>query len=326
MKDLRGLDDRVLPLAAARAAQWRDSLSVLVERIAAGIRGLRDLRAPDVRRLRELDERYAGSGPLAFFREVPQLGFIVIGLVFLVGAGSAVSREAARNREVQQASDPLAGPTTTLPGAEGEVSSSLGPAVGDAVSAYQAKVTAGLAQAVSTGGDRVALVSFRSYLTPGQVKDLFSGFTVQRVYLRSRPGGKDAAQLPVDVTGDLGKALVKAYSDAAHGREVAHAAYQMYVNTLTVVTKEDQSFKDLYASFAASTGREAKDYRSSCPCLYAAVVLGSPRSLAELTKKASVRAVEVAGKSQSLKGLEVLPLLPEVTGIVPVAQAPVDPP
>lgn len=326
MKDLRGLDERLVPLAAARVARWRSGLAALSHRLSARSRRRGELRAPGVRGLRQLDERYATSGPLALFREVPQLGFVVIGLVFLAGAGTAVSREAAHNRQTQQVSDPLPGSSGALPGAEGEVSSTLGPAVGDAVQAYLRKAATTVAQAASEGGDRVALVSFRSYLTPGQVKGLLGGYSVQRVYLRSRPGGKDAAQLPVNVTGDLGKALKKAYADAARGRAVAHKAYQMYVNTLTVVSKEDQAFKDLYAAFAASTEREARDYSSSCPCVYAAVVLGSPRSLAALAKKAGARAVEAASKGQSLSGLEVLPLLPEVRGVVPVAQAPVDPP
>ena len=327
-RELRDLDDRVVPVLAARVGQWRISLLAWWERLVAGLRGLNRDSAPslDVRSLRRLDERYTTSGPLGLLREIPQLGFILIGLVFLVGTGTAVSREAARNRATQEATDPLPEATSELPGQEGEVSTTLGPAVGDEVLAYQATATRSLAEARRDEGSRLALVSLRSYLTPGQVKELFTGYNVQRVYLRSRSGGKDAAQLPVNVTGDLGKALVKAYADAAHGRAVAQGSYQGYVNTLTVVTKEDQSFKDLYASFAASTGREAHDYRSSCACVYAAVVSATPQRLAELTARASVRAVQVAGKGLALQAIEVLPLLPEVTGIVPAAQAPVDPP
>jgi hypothetical protein len=319
VKDLRQLDDRFVPALAARVGVWR---------AAWAARRLKPVSTPKVRSLRQLDERFAGTGPLAVFRDVPQLGFVVIGLVFLAATGTAVSREAAQNRLAQQQAvvDPGAGTGPILPGSEGEVSSTLGPAVGDTVPAYVALAKQGLVAVQKSKDGRLALVSFRAYLTPAQLTVLFGGAKVVRVYLRSRQGGKDAAQLPVDVSGDLAYTLGKAYAQAAHGRLLAQRAYQRYVDTLTVATKEDKAFKDLYATFAASTGREAKDYQRSCACVYAAVVSGSPSVLSGLAAKAAVRAVQTGPAGVALTSLEVLPLLPEVTGVVPAAQAPVEAP
>lgn len=323
LRRLRDLDERLVPAAAARVRAWADALEGRRERLVTWAKGLR--LGLDARSLRQLDERYATRGPLGLLREVPQVGFVVIGLVFLAGTGTAVSRDAANNRLAQQqtVSDPSAGPT--LPG-EDVGNRTLGPAVGDTVQGYQAMATQDLVTAQKSSGDRVALVSLRSYLSPAQMVALFTGESVVRIYLRSRSGGKDAAQLPVDVSGNLQGTLTKAYAQAARGRLAAQKSYQGYVNTLTVATKEDQSFKDLYASFARSTGAEAKDYQHACACGYAAVVVASPATLARLASAAAVRAVQAAPKGLALKDLEVLPLLPEVTGVVPQAQAQVDPP
>ncbi len=319
MKDFRQLDDRFVPALAARVGRLR---------AAWAARRVTPEATPKVRSLRQLDERFAGTGPLAVFRDVPQLGFVVIGLVFLAATGTAVSREAEQNRRAQQQTvvDPGAGTGPVLPGSEGEVSRTLGPAVGDTAPAYVALAKQGLAAVQKSKDGRLALVSFRAYLTPAQLTVLFGRSQVVRVYLRSRPGGKDAAQLPVDITGDLANTLEKAYAQAAHGRLLAQRAYQRYVDTLTVATKEDQAFKDLYAAFASSTGREAKDYEHSCACVYAAVVSAAPVVLSGLAAKAAVRAVQVGPAGVPLTSLEVLPLLPEVTGVVPAAQAPVEAP
>jgi hypothetical protein len=281
-----------------------------------------------VETLKDLDARYAGSGPLALLREVPQVGFVLIGLVFLAGTATAVTREASQNRRSAQQTVEVAPPSAaSLPGEEvDDGSRTLGPDVGEVVQSYLANASQGLAAAVSSAGTRVALVSLRSYLTPGQLKQLLTGYHVNRIYLRAPAGGKDAAQLPVDVTGDLASSLPKAYAQAAHGRELARTSYQGYVDTLTVSTTEDQAFKDLYAAFAHSTAREAQAYKSSCACVYAAVVSATPKLLAELARKQPVRGLQVAGKGLVLGQLQVLPLLPEVTKVVPKQQAPDDPP
>lgn len=317
MKDLRELDDRYLPSAAAKVAALADALADRRERLRRRVRAVRTLRRVS---LRGLDARYANRGPLALLRDVPQVGFVLIGLVFLTGAGTAISREGANDRLADRQSVDV-----VTPAVEDIGSRTLGPEVGESVPAYFASAKQGLAAVAKTTSTRVALVSLRTYLPPGQLKELLSGYRVQRIYLRSPAGGPDAAQLSIDIIGDLATALPKAYAQAAHGRELARRSYQGYVDTLTVSTSEDQAFKDMYAAFARSTAAETKAYRSSCACGYAVVVSATPQQLLDLTRKQVVRGIEVAGKGLVLGQLQVLPLLPEMTEVVTKQQA-TDPP
>jgi hypothetical protein len=319
---LRDLDQRLVPRLAERLARLADGMAARREQA-------RRLQPAGVRSLRDLDDRYTRRGPLALLREVPQLGFVVIAGVFLAGTGTAVSREAANNRRADQQTvlAPVTAPTE-LPGEEAG-SSTLGPEVGATVPAYLTHAAQGLAAAARSAPttSRTALVSFTGYETPAQVEAMLSGYQAVRLYLRARAGGKDAAQLPVDVRGGaLAATLTKAYAQAAAGRVAAQKAYQGYVDSLEVVTKEDQAFKDLYAAFARSTGVEAREYGRGCACVYAAVVTATPTRLLQLRSRSGVRGLEVAGKGLALPDLQLLPLLPEVTGVVPQQQAAADPP
>jgi hypothetical protein len=318
---LRGLDGRILPAAATRVAALAEALAVRRERAVHWRRNL------DLATLKQLDARYAGSGPLAFLRDVPQIGFVLIGLVFLAGTGTAVTREAAKNRLSQQQSvTAVPGPANTVTAPAG--SGTLGPAVGEKVPAYLATAAKGLAQAAKSAarGDRVGLVSFSAYQTPTRVRSMLAGYHVLRIYLRAQEGGREAAQLPIEVRGDLGTTLTRAYAQVARGRLDAQRAYQGYVDSLTVTTKEDQAFKDLYATFARSTRLEARAYQRGCACVFAALVSASPPMLEQLRSRPGVRGIEVAGKGMSLPDLQVRPLLPEVRGVVPKQQAAVEQP
>lgn len=318
MKDLRSLDDRFVRAAARRVGRAAERLAVRRDAVTDAVRGV------SVRDLRALDDRYASSGPLAFLRDVPQVGLVVIAVLFLVGALSAVDQQSSKERAQQQ--------TTAVDEDNGAVQvperDALGPDVGDQVSAYLTSASDGLAKAAreSGGARRTALVSFSAYRTPEQAEVMLAGYVVQRVFLRAQAGGKEAAQLPVDISRDLLPELRVVYERTARARAQAQKAYQNYVDTLEVNNKEDQAFKDLYAAFAKSTGLEAAAYRGNCACVYAAVVSATPSQLVALRARAGVRAVELGPADRELKDLQVLPLLPEVTGVVPRQQAPEDPP
>ena len=79
--NLRELDERLLPRAAER----------FVEALAgfAGAPGSRPGRA---RKLREVDDRVARSGPLSLLVRRPQLGALVIAAVLLTATGAALAR------------------------------------------------------------------------------------------------------------------------------------------------------------------------------------------------------------------------------------------
>ncbi len=321
---LRDWDDRLLPRAAERLGASAARLSAHRDRWRA-----RPTAAPTFAGLRELDRRYASSGPLSVLRDVPQLGVVVIGLVLVAGAGTAVSREAASNRLVQQRTGVDPGPTgrAILPGG-GEGAGTLGPAVGDRAATYAAGAAKGLAVAEQTAPDgvRVALVSFSTYQGPEQLRSMMSGYHVVRIYLRSALGGKGAAQLPFAVNGDLGVTLSESYAKAARGRADLQRSYLGYVDTLQVVAEQDRSLRDAYAALATAAGAEARAYRSGCQCVFAAVVSAAPSSLPTLRARIGVRAIQVAPAGALLASLRVSPLLPDVTGVVQKQQAAVDAP
>ena len=315
---LKDLDDRFLPAAAARVGALADRLAVQACWFAARRRSVQSVRLAD------LDARFAGSGPFALMRDVPQVGFVLIAAVFLAGAGTAVTRESAKNKRAEQnviASSPQSNaPDGFLAG------TSLGPAVGDTTTHYLATSLKGLEEA-ATGtpdGMRTALVSFADYRTPKQAEAMLAGVTIQRVFLRAKAGGKEAAQLPVDVKGPFLAAMKTAYAQTVRGRLAAQKSYLGYVNSLQVTTKEDQAFKDLYAAFAKSSGLEARAYQSNCACVYAAVVQAKASVLLGLRVRPAVRGVQVAAKGLTVAQLQVLPLLPEIVGVVPKQQAGVE--
>lgn len=313
---LDDLDTRYVARAADRVGRAARRLAERRERTTAAV------QAADVRSLRSLDTRYTAKGPLALVREVPQLGFVAIAALLFAASAAVVEQTSAQNRERARAS---ATDQTVVPGSDGGVQlagrSSLGPDVGDNTSRYQNTSIVSLREAAKQKGNRVALVSLTSYLTPTQAAETFSGILVTRVYLRARAAGKEAVQLPVDIKGQLMSDLTKQYAALVPLREAARKSYQGYVDTLTVTTKEEESFKELYAQFARSSAVEAREYSNGCACVFAVVVSAAPDQLVALGSRPGVRIVDVAGKGLKTAELEIRPLLPEIRGVVPKQQA-----
>lgn len=317
---LRLLDAQYVPQAAVRTRAVADLLAVQGGVLAAG----RDTVVRKVSEvdLRELDKTYASSGVLAAVREVPQLGFVVIAMVFLAGTGAAVVQQKAHDRKAAQQ-------TTASPFGSGQPTDQpnpatvLGPDVGETTVDYVGNSQRGINRIAARTPDVtvLALVSFGDYRTPTEVQAMLAGVQVRRVYLRAKVGGKDAAQLPYDIQGDLIATLKTAYATVAKSRQAAHQSYLEYAATST----EDKAFHDMYASYAESTAREARAYQNGCACVFAAIVEGPARTLALLTNTPLVRAVQAANQGLSLRQLLVLPLLPEVNGIVPRGQTAPDP-
>jgi hypothetical protein len=317
---LRDLDERWVPAAARRIR----ALTSLGKRVTEALpRTRRDraevredrVRPLERRSLRALDERYASTGPLGLFRDVPQVGFVVVGLVFLAATGTVVSRQAADNRQNSQ--DTVTGPTEATGGGPG--TSVLGPRPGDAVSTYLSTAAGELTRAAK-GKSRVSLLNLASFQDQQQAAATVSGLEVLEVFFRSTAGGKDATEIASAVAGPFAEGLKKAYADAARGRREAQKSYQGYVDTIKVTTKEDQQFKDYYRMFAGSTGAEAAAYDRNCACVYAVVVKATPEQLLKVTARSGVRSVQVAGPGLALKDVQVFPLLPTVKGIVPEQQ------
>jgi hypothetical protein len=297
---VRKLDERLVPVAAERARRLVDATGAVRGRVLSSYRAL----DPQL-----LDERYASTGPLAKVRDVPLLGVLVVLALLVAGTGLAAKRESDRAREVRDG----------LPEVQVAGTAGLGPVVGESVARYLDDSVTSLTRAVQTAPDasRVALVSFAGYRTPTQTRAVVSGFRTVRLYVRARAAGELATPLPVEVKGDLAAQLPKAFGELARAKLAAEKAYQGYVDTLKAASGRDQQFKALYEAFARSSGIEAREFGRGCACVYAAVVTATPAQLLSLRARQGVRAVEVAPAGASLSGIQVQPLLPEVTTVVP---------
>lgn len=301
---LRDLDDRLLPLAAARARAAVDRYLALQRRAGGRLRAL-DLDA--------LDRRWA-RGPLRVLHARPLVGLVVVALVAAAGVGVVLHDERAP-APVQ------AGPGVTDrgPSYDDLRGATLGPQVGTTVAAYVRTSTEGLVKAVQTEPTtpRVALVSLATYLTPEGAAVVLNGYATARVFVRAPAAGANATPFPVEVRGNVLSSLRKAYADTARSRATAARSYQGFVDTLKGSSKEDENFRRLYAGFAKASGIEAKAYAADCACVYAALVLANPTQLLTLRARAGVRVLQIAPKGFSSGQVQVQPLLPEVTGTVP---------
>jgi hypothetical protein len=121
----------------------------------------------------------------------------------------------------------------------------------------------------------------------------------------------------VEVKGDLLASLKAAYEETARTRKAAQRSYQSYVDALRPESSQDKVYRDLYRSFARSTGIEAEEYARGCACVYAVLVTASPAQLLSLQARPGVRTVQVAAAELTVLQVQVQPLLPEVRGRVP---------
>ena len=301
---LEDLDDRHLPAAAARVRGWLDRAEARRDRVEALVRSW----DPPT-----LDARYGGRRPFQLLAR-PGIGLVVAGAVLMAGIGVAVVREGNGSGSRSGGSATELVPQGDLPRG-----SLLGPQVGDNTRSYVRDATEQLVDAVrdAPNAPRVALVSLSDYRTPEQARALLSGFTVNRAFLRAKAAGKEAAALPVDVRGDLLSALRTAYTATAKSRAAARKSYQGYVDTLKPDSTQDRAFRDLYAAFAHASEIESQQYGHDCACVYGVLVTASPTLLLSLNARPGVRAVELAGPGLSVLQVQVMPLLPEITGVVP---------
>lgn len=294
---LRDLDARVVPRAAGQLRQTLDG-----GRRSAG----RDL--PESSRLRRLDERFLSLRALSLLREFPQLGFLLIGAVFLSGTTVVFFRGGADGRpgSAQQA------------GADGLA---LGPPVGSGIEEHfaAARERAVAAAAQDPDGRFLALVSLSRVLAPAEAEQLAmqNGLAVRRVYLRAPVTTGLAEVLPIEVSGDLLPALRAVFEQTAQRKTEEQREFASLASSIEPANPADAEFRAAYEADARAAGEEAAAYRTPCACLFSLVVEGQAAGLVELAAVPGVRGVELARRGADLTALDVLPLFPEVTGVVP---------
>lgn len=261
--------------------------------------------------LRELDERFLSLGPLSLLREFPQLGLLLIGAVFLSGTTVVFVR---------------GGPDGGTGSAQGQQAAgglplSLGPPVGSSIEEHFAATRE---QAVAAASDEpddrfFALLSLSRQLTPAEAAQLATqnGLTVRRVYLRAPVSVGLAEVMPVAVPGDLLPDLAAAFEQAAGRKIEEQREFASLASSIDPANAADAEFRAAYELDAQAAGEEAAAFGTSCACLVALVVEGEAAGLVELAALPPVRGVELARRGAELKSLDIRPLFPEVSGLVP---------
>lgn len=312
---LSDLDRRFVAVTAPRAARAAERLRSVGRSGRDAVSGVRRAGA-----LRSLDDRYATRGPLALFREVPQLLAVIVGIVFIVGTlAAAHDLKDQRAVDAQTVEQPGTGDPSVSP-----VSLVLGPTVGKPVSDYLALARSSLDTASSKAPDdqRLALVSLSSYYRPEQAARIVAGYVVRRAWVRAHAGGKQAAPLPLEVDGDVAVALKAFYARTVKGQTDAARQYQQLADTTT----NDPQYKAFYEQFTRLSRIQSRAFASDCDCVFSFLVSATPAQLLTLRGRPGVRSVEVAGRGAALTDLDITTLLPEITGTVPNPAAVVDPP
>lgn len=253
--------------------------------------------------LRRLDDRFASRGPLALFRDVPQLGLLLIAAVFFAGSGVVLARSGSTHREAAARQQ-----------AEATIPSTLGPAPGTSIAAYVAatRKRAAVLSQVAPDGMYAALVSFSRYLTPDQTRLLLGQLEVRKVLAHVQLPGAEV--LPIPITSTLAQDTAATFTAISQRKLRDQKEFVDLAATITGDTKEEQQFKVFYADAARTAAKEAAAYGPGCSCLFAALIRGKARDLASLPALSGVRAVDIgAGNDDTL---QLQPLLPEQTTTV----------
>ena len=300
---LRDADDRYVPRMAATLRTGVDVADErrrrLRERLRRTVRALFDARGP----LRRLDDRYAGRGPLALLRDVPQLGLLLVAAVFVTGAGVALARSGGEQRAVTEQRQIDASTPTAL-----------GPDVGTSVDAYiaQARKRAAIVSQGSPDGVYTAFVSFSTYLTPTRAQLALGELQVTKVILHAHLRTADV--LPVSVTNMVPD--VRKISEDVVRRKLQDATeFEKLARSITPKTKEEKQFQSFYLAAARQARQEAAAYKGECTCVIGVLVRGPARELAALPAIAGIRVVEIGGR-QDDEALLLRPLDPDQKGVV----------
>ena len=250
---------------------------------------------PLIKRLRRLDDRWAAGGPLALLRDVPQLGAVVVAALVLAGAVTVNDRGSDRAR------------TEATEGTEDD-DTRLGPEIGESPTTYIRDVHARLARLApgQPDGTTVAVVSFGSYLTPEQVRDLVGPSQVKRIFYRPQLPLRDTPPQTTAVE-DLLRDSRKEFKRVAAVQKREERALRSVI--ATNVTDPVQKAAD--EKQAAYHKRYAAILSGRCPCIFAVVVRTRYKLLANLLGVQGVRAVDPGRPGAEIDDYDYAGLLPE---------------
>lgn len=318
MSRLDDLDARWVPVLAARLRSLVDGGGRRRSTVLRwGEQAWQSLLAPGSGSfLRRLDDRYASKGPLALVREVPQLGILLVALVFLGGAGVALARSGPSDADQQrQFQESLAA---------GEIPT-VGPDTGAGVQDYIEATTARVVDLNRADPDKryTAMVSFVAYAKVEDIADLVDEVDVKKVFSRAKSAGSTAEVLQISVQ-DVVQDTRKVFAATAQRKARDQQDNLSQARSITSAVGTEQAFKAEFVRQAEVDGKEAAAYRTTCPCVFAVLVEGEARELAELLQTGGVRAVDAAVAGATAVDVEVTQFfLPEDKGTVPVRPKPI---
>jgi len=189
---------------------------------------------------------------------------------------------------------------------------------GQSIPGYVASSRHELAQLVATPpstGDTYALVTLTEYLAPDRLAPVLAEVSVAQVFGRVPLAETQtqivhipAARIPTDVVAGM--------TQVAERKEAEAAEYRTLSSKLTGDSERERQLRQVYDSGAAVAAAEATAYRSSCSCVYAAVIRATPSALEQISARSEVRAVDPAPEVRRLDRTVFLPPLPEQDDVV----------
>ncbi|GAA4717084.1 hypothetical protein [Phytohabitans rumicis] len=172
-----------------------------------------------------------------------------------------------------------------------------------------------LATPPSGPGETYALVTLSAYLAPDRLTPLLGGVAVAEVLGRVPLADAQtqivhipANRIPTDVVAGMAAVADRKEAEAREYRELSRK--------LTGQSARERELRQVYDTGAAIAAAEATAYRSSCSCVYAAVIRATPVALDQISARPEVRAVDPAPEVQRLDRAVFLPPLPEQDDIV----------
>ncbi|MCU1600341.1 MAG: hypothetical protein JWO22_1050 [Frankiales bacterium] len=313
-QQLRTLDQRFIAAAAPRVARAFDRAA----RTRVSAKQL--VKDVDLRDLNALDEKYATRGPLGFFREVPQLMAVLVGIVFIVGT-LAVAYDKEPRQEADQTVSTSGGTTGGVPTGG---SLALGPETGSQAAAYLRHAATSLDQAATGAPDdtRFAMVSLSAYYRPELAASILSGYVVKRAWVHVVSAGTLAPPMLVVIDGDLAGGLKDFYRRQVTAQAKSASSYQQLADDIAP-TDPQKADNQKYADLARA---QSAAFRADCGCVYAFVVSATPTQLLSLRSRPGIRSIEVGPSKARIGDLLLTTLYPEVKGVVPNQAENVPPP
>lgn len=317
MKPLRWLDAALLPRLAGTLRRSVDAVGY-VPRGAGRAAG-------------RLDQRFARRGILGFVREVPPVGFVLVGALLVAGTLGAVRVDA--DTSPGSSSGPLPARATAITGcASGTADPTGGAYVGPAgtavIPAYIQRQDQLLTSCAAAAPDQqaLALVSLPQPATPSNAAGALRGVTVTTAYVVIEGHETSPYQLDLTGAGDGTVAVAASISAAYAGTQAQFEQDRMLeqaqADSVQVTNPTEAAGKQTFVAQADADELAAGKLRSQCACVYGAVVSGPIRALAAL-RTSSVRVVALAPAGAVAAKITVRPLLPSETTALSDAAAPV---